>query len=348
MILKICSGIDQCKFFLVAAALVVWVMGCSGEVGAVDAGLPTTGGSGGGSAGGEGMGTGGGAPSGGGATTTGGGGPTGGGSSGDAGMHGDAGAECPADALFCEGFEGSALDLTKWKVNGMAQTFTIDSTTPAHQGRSSLHMAFGAAYGHTGHQTVEIQAPLPAPDDRIYVRAYLRFGNLGLPGQHPFFIDVADSAGVELGFGSIINDFALLAYAPNGLDNPRIWYEGGGGYHSGIENGDQTPTSENGLMAQTWICVEMMFFGDHQGPGDTAHPDEEVKVWLNGTLIPQLGATDALWRAELQGRAPPEHWSPVYAQARWRFGVESFGPVSASLDLWFDGIVLASSRIGCQ
>jgi hypothetical protein len=90
----------------------------------------------------------------------------------------------------------------------------------------------------------------------------------------------------------------------------------------------------------------MMFFGDHQSAGDTMHPNEETKVWINGTEIPQMNATDALWRQEL-GHDPPEHWSPDYQNAHWRFGVESFGPTAAALDLWFDGIVLSHSPIGC-
>ncbi len=268
----------------------------------------------------------------------------------DAGTNADGGAGtgavCPTDAWFCEGFEAATLDLSKWSIRGDAAAFTVDTTTPAREGGHSLHLAYGKPYSHTGAQSVQIKAPLPAPDDRVYLRAYLRFGNLGLPGAHPFMLDVFDSSGTELGFGSIINDFSLLAYAPSGLDNPRIWYEGGGGYHPGNEDGDATPDNENGLTKQTWICVEMMFFGDHQGAGDTQHPNEEVKVWINGVDIPQMAASDALWRTEL-GSAPPEHWSPVYAGATWRFGVESFGPTNVALDLWFDALVLSPTRVGC-
>jgi hypothetical protein len=263
----------------------------------------------------------------------------------DAGPRADAGAGCPADAVFCEGFEGTTLDLAKWSVRGDAAAFTIDSTTPAREGSHSLHLAYGRPYSHTGTQSVQIKAPLPAPDDRVYLRAYLRFGNLGLPGAHPGFIDVIDSSGNELAFGSIINDFALLGWVPSKVDNALIWYEGPG-YHASNEDGDATPDTENGLTKQTWLCVEMMFFGDHQFAGDTQHPNEEVKVWINGNEVPQMAASDAIWRAEL-AKEPPEHWSPVYAGANWRFGVESFGPQNVALDLWFDGLVLSPTRVGC-
>ncbi len=266
----------------------------------------------------------------------------------DAGTSPDAGsAPCPPNALFCESFE-TGLDPSRWITNGDAQAFSIDSTTSAHDGQRSLHLAYGVPYGHTGTPTVQIRSPIRAPDDRVYLRTYLRFGNLGLPGAHPAFISVSDSNGREQAFGSIINDFALLAWTPGGLDNARIWYEGGGNnWHPGVQNGDATPLSENGRSAQEWFCVELMFFGDHQSPTDTQHPAEETKVWINGIQIPQLAATDALWRQEL-GHDPPEHWSPVYDQARWRLGISSFAPTSATIDLWFDALVISNTRIGCQ
>ena len=261
----------------------------------------------------------------------------------DAGPPVDGGAACPADAVLCESFEGG-LNGARWSVKGDPATFSVD-TSVARDGRSSLHMAYGAPYGHTGTQSVQLEVPIPAPADRIYLRAYLRFGDLSLPGYHPFIVDVMDSAGTELGVGSIINDFALLAWVPNGLDFPRIWYEGSG-WHSGVEDGDATPDTENGLKAKSWICLEVMFFGDHQSPGDTSHDAEEVRVWMNGQEISQMDATDALWTADL-GRPPPEHWSPVYDKATWRFGVESFGPVNAALDIWFDALVWSHTRVGC-
>lgn len=69
-------------------------------------------------------------------------------------------------------------------------------------------------------------------------------------------------------------------------------------------------------------------------------------MWINGVEIPQLAASDSLWRQEL-GSDPPEHWSPLYDHARWRFGVESFGPDNATLDIWFDAPVLSTAPIGC-
>jgi hypothetical protein len=253
---------------------------------------------------------------------------------------------CPANALFCDSFESPQLDLAQWTLKGQPATFVIDDVTPAPEGARSLHVRYGLPYAQTGIQVIQVKPPIRVSDDRVFLRAYMRFETLTLPGAHPFFVDVVDSAGTEVGFGSIINDFASVAYAPNGLDNARIWYEGGGGWHPGNEDGDTTPNVENRLNAKSWFCLEMMFFGDHQGPQDTQHPNEELKVWINGTEMLQMAASDQIWRSEL-GRSPPEHWSPVYDQAQWRFGVESFGPRRVALDFWFDAIVIAPTRIGC-
>ncbi|MFO0547595.1 MAG: hypothetical protein U0271_04350 [Polyangiaceae bacterium] len=254
-------------------------------------------------------------------------------------------ADCPADALFCESFE-SGIDPARWNTIADDGAFTVDDAVPAADGAHSLHLAYGTPYNHVGQQSLEIATPISTPDDRIYLRAYMRLGDMSLPGAHPFFLDVSDQAGHELGFGSISNDFAFMGWVPGGLDNARIWYQDGGGWHPGVEDGDDTPQTENGLNAGQWFCVEIMYFGDHQSPDDTSHDAEEVRVSINGVEIPQMNASDALWQEEL-GHAPPEHWSPVYDKATWRFGMQSFGPDNVALDMWLDGIVLSHSPIGC-
>jgi len=166
---------------------------------------------------------------------------------------------CPPTAALCESFE-DGLDLDRWSMNGDAATFVIDATTPTPSGQKSLHVRYGLPRGHAGQQSIELKGRVAAPDDRMYLRTYLRFGDLSLTGPHPFFIDVSDRTGRELGFGSIINDFAFMASAPQGLDDSRTWYEGDGSWHP---------------------------------------------------------------------------------------GVESFGPENVNLDLWFDGIVFSTQRVGC-
>ncbi|MFZ5439132.1 MAG: hypothetical protein ACOZQL_03945 [Myxococcota bacterium] len=263
----------------------------------------------------------------------------------DAGVA-DGGVSCPADALLCESFE-NGLQGSRWRINGNAAALTIDESTTAIDGRRSLHLRYGTPFANTGEQAVELLTPPTTPDDRLYLRVWLRFADLSLPGAHPSFVDVTDGRN-EVGFGSIINDWAMMGWGfyGGGLDDARIWYEGGG-WHPGVEDGDATPNTEQSLRAREWFCFEAMYFGDHQGASDTSHPGEQVTVWIDGVEIPQLDLSDALWTAS-RGSAPPEHWSPVYDRARWRFGLESFGPANVGLEIWFDALAFSHSRLGCR
>lgn len=243
---------------------------------------------------------------------------------------------CPSGALLCESFEeGTALDTTRWRSSADDGVFVIDSTTAA-DGSRSLHMRYGQPYGATGEQTIVTREGIAAPGDRVYVRSYLRFGDLSLPGAHPFFITAFDGD-AWLAFGSIINDFALMAVG-NGLDNPQPWYEGGTGmWHPGVEDGDDTPLTENGLVAGEWFCVEVMAFGGGADP-DT----EEATVSIDGVPIADMVANDERW-----GFPAAARWSPRYDGTPWAFGVESFGPDNVALDIWFDAIVISNEPIGC-
>lgn len=258
----------------------------------------------------------------------------------DAATTSDAGpartASCPIGAILCESFEdGAAIDIVRWDVRADDGVFSLDSDVSA-DGSRSLHMRYGQPYGALGEQAIVTRDGIAAPGDRVYVRAYLRFEELSLPGAHPFFITAYDGD-AWLAFGSIINDFALMAVG-NGLDNPQPWYEGGTGmWHPGNEDGDETPLTENGVEAGSFVCVEVMAFGGGSDP-DT----EEARVSIDGMPISDMVANDERW-----GYPSAARWSPVYDGTPWAFGVESFGPDNVALDIWFDAIVISNEPIGC-
>jgi hypothetical protein len=245
-------------------------------------------------------------------------------------------ASCPAHAILCESFEdGAAIDEARWRIDADEGALVLDEVH-ARDGHRSLHLRYGAPYGHLGGQAIVTREGIAAPGDRVYVRAYLRFGDLSLPGAHPFFLTAYDGD-AWLAFGSIINDFALMAVG-NGLDNPQPWYEGGTGrWHPGNEDGDDTPLEENGLRAGDWICVEVEAFGGG------ADPDaERASVSIDAMPIADMVATDERW-----GFPAAARWSPRYDGTPWAFGVQSFGPDNVALDLWLDAIVISNEPIGC-
>jgi hypothetical protein len=246
-------------------------------------------------------------------------------------------ASCPAGAILCESFEeGSALDVARWEVRADDGVMVLDDAVGAADGSRSLHMRYGRPYGALGEQAIVTREGIAAPTDRVYVRTYLRFESLALPGAHPFFVTAFDGD-AWLAFGSIGNDFALMSVG-NGLDNPQTWNEDPtGAWHPGVENGDDTPLEEHGLRAGEWFCVEVMAFG-----GGTDPSTERATVAIDGVPIADMVASDERWDFPSAPR-----WSPVYDGTPWAFGLESFGPDEVALDIWFDAIVIANEPIGC-
>lgn len=240
---------------------------------------------------------------------------------------------CPPGAFLCDSFEGESIDPSRWVTASDEPFFAIDTTT-AVDGASSLRLRFGARYGVDSNGAFLTSAnPLSAPDDRIWSRFYVRLTSLS--DAHPYYSAAADRGDpffpypTMLGFGVIRGEPMLGAWVydeddpqrAGGLDSAQIWGQG-----STIQPG-------------VWFCVEMMMFGDDQGPGDTDHDAEEVRVWIDGVEIDQLHATDARWYD------PPEHWSPHYDGGYWRLG---FSSISADEEeLWIDAFALSHERIGC-
>lgn len=259
------------------------------------------------------------------------------------------GGECPAGAVLCESFEDTTvLDPSRWEISGTADGVFVDVENASH-GAHSLHARMGTAYGLPGASAARLLQGVSAPDDRIYARWYMRFGDMSLPGYHPNLVFVTgpdydighwwDFA--TLSFGTFLSEFSVNAFGL-GLDGAKLWTEPDNEVLPDF-GGDTTPQTEHGIAAGEWFCVEWMLYGDHQGPDDTSHPDEEDRVWINGEEIPDLLGNDEIWGVF----SAPEHWSPIYDGSRWTFGIGGAYPQGPTLDVWFDAIVFAHAPIGC-
>jgi hypothetical protein len=203
----------------------------------------------------------------------------------------------------------------------------------------------GDAHGFPGAQTIDLNVPIAAPDDRVYARWFMRFTDLRLPGYHPNFVRVV-SADFDIGswwmyeqhsFGSFAGSFSVNHLGPM-LDQALLY---GGWDAETIDSGDTTPADEHGIAAGAWFCVELMLYGGHDGPDDTEHDEEETMVWLDGMAIEDLHATDDDW-------STPEHWSPRYDGSRWTFGIDGAYTNDPGTELWYDAIVFSHERIGCD
>lgn len=241
---------------------------------------------------------------------------------------------CPAGAVLCEDFE-EGIDSEKWNVHPAEKGTVVEATTAA-SGSHALHVRTRID-GLPGGASLQTAMPLAAQGDHVFMRAYIRFKELDLPGWHPTFIKVVGPnlnakewwLYPQTSFGALRNNFALTS--TGGHDEATHWKEPDDSY---IEAGDSTPQSEHHLRAGEWFCLEMEFFGDRGGDGSK----EYVRTFINGEEISDLGATDETWHKE------PDRWSPVFPGSSWSFGLKT---QKSPYDVWYDAIVISETRIGC-
>jgi hypothetical protein len=260
-------------------------------------------------------------------------------------------ATCPEQAVFCESFEVAPLPAERWSVSGMQGSVTVDDTQSV-DGMSSLHLRSGSEYGLAPPFTASLLEHIPATNDRIYMRVYVRFGDLTLPGYHPNLITVTDGDYDVArwpdfsiwSFGWFWNDFSINGFGRN-LDGAKIWMEEGNEQQEGgFYLGDKTPMAEQWLEVDHWYCLELMGFGDDLGDGNTTGDSEEVRVWIDGMEITGMHADDTYW----QGYGAEQRWSPKYDGSLWSFGITGQAPQDGQkVDIWYDALAFASEPIGC-
>lgn len=253
---------------------------------------------------------------------------------------------CPAHAVFCEDFESGFGD--RWETNG--DGVVIDSAL-AFDGSHSLHVQIGHENGRaiSGAQTARIKLGIPTTSDRLYVRAYVRFGELSLPGFHPNYINVIGGTDdfskwpdgfASLSFGAFLGEFSINAFT-RGFDAGKLWVEEG---TASTDKGDATPSSEHGLSAGEWLCLELMAFGDDSGADDHDHSRETFDVSFDGVF--RYRADDAYYTG-FWGSSVPEHWSPLYDGSKWTFGIDGQYTDALNTDIWFDAIAFSEQPVGC-
>ena len=189
-------------------------------------------------------------------------------------------------------------------------TATVDSAT-ARSGTRSIRVDGRA--GYCNHVFLATSRPTGQ-----YTRFYVRH-TTALPEAHVTFLAMKDTAdgGKDLRMGGQnralqwnreSDDATLPEQSPAGV-------------------AQSTP-----LAVNQWTCVEFGITGS------------ELRTWVNGTEVAGLRAdgvstpdVDAQWLRRAG-------WRP--ALTNFRHGWESYG--SGDDTLWFDDVVLASSRIGCS
>jgi polysaccharide lyase-like protein len=224
------------------------------------------------------------------------------------------GEPCAARAglLFCDTFESAtATPAAPWSTSIIGSgTVSVDSTTPAHSGTKSIHVADGDGDYDTL-LVLHDASVLPAPAGRFYFRAFIRLGAPMSAGHNTFILgDVFASPGqgnnLRLGEDYQMLMYTVMGDAHGALSNANY-------YNDGMLPGVQ-------FSPQTWTCLEVLL--------DSKKP--EIDVWVEGSEIPDLHHTDY----------PLDDYDDL------KFGFEKYaGP---ALDVWYDDIAIGTQPIGCD
>jgi hypothetical protein len=290
----------------------------SGATGGAGSGGESTGGAGGKAAGGNG-GSGGSAGKGGAGGKAGAGGGIAGGAGGFSTNRDEffGASRCSSAFTLCEDFELTALNTTRWRVQGPAPV--IDSTRAARGMRS--------AHFHTednGLSLIHTTSIFPATNNTYWGRMFVYFDTMPTA---PMWAHWSIAAAVGSG-----NDAEI-----------RV-----GGQWDGIENrfgvgtdhgptGDWTTLDEdpgNPVPIDTWICVEWLHKGD----------TDETRFFWDGVEHPSLHTT----ATEHGGTQSEDYLLPEFESVFVGWWLYQAGTTPPEFDVWIDEVALDGERIGCS
>ncbi|KAJ4181094.1 hypothetical protein NW767_014233 [Fusarium falciforme] len=222
----------------------------------------------------------------------------------------------PSLAQVRESFE-SGWDKVAWPTYApdcdQGGKVTLDSTSKARSGKNSIRV--DGAGGYCGHKFFGTTA---VPDGEVYVRAWIK-PSKAITDAHVTFITMPDSAQAAGKHLRIGGQSKVLMYNHESDDATLP------------DLSPQGIAASATLKANAWQCIEY-----HLGTDGT------VETWVGGKSVSGLTSKpntasdfNGQWK---RGNIKPKV-SAVY------FGWESYGGESNTV--WYDDIVVDSSRIGC-
>jgi hypothetical protein len=257
----------------------------------------------------------------------------GGGSAGAAGAGGGATAAalCPADSLFCEGFENAAVGAltAPWRTSATNASVNVDELQ-AFGGSKAAHVnAPQAGTYHRGYFALDQGSSagiFPAVATEMYGRAMV-------------YLPVLPNADVHWTF--------IQAEGRSADNTHNALYRYGGQHQNGAQlmanyettdpgpNSDCWDHSASLLPVAEWACVEWHFIV----------ASNEMQFWLNGTELTDIHVTgmgEGCVANDLGGQwlAPPA-FQTLY------LGWEHYQQTMNPIDLWMDDIVVDTQRVGC-
>ena len=221
--------------------------------------------------------------------------------------------ECPADATFCTGFELSTLP-----VNASFEPKHIADMLAGNV-FDGTQLALDSQNVHSGSQSLHVPAgsggyeyrmlAVPVPATPFWVRLYVRTSTSFGDGSHDTLY-----MGSRLPKGEYNGDTAVEISE----QSMQLLLNTKDSLYAASGPGDPAGSGASGpvLPANTWICMETRFDAD------------AIDVYADGELLIQA--------SNYGGQASYE---------TFRFGYLSFNDARS---VWYDDVVVASSRIGCN
>ncbi|MBX7098627.1 MAG: hypothetical protein K1X89_13045, partial [Myxococcaceae bacterium] len=238
-------------------------------------------------------------------------------------------------AKFCEVFETYATGalsggatLGPWKVNVADSngTVSIDGTHVVSGSKAlKVHINNGAS---SGGQLRTKASPLFSPArPQLYGRFMMYLANGAGTSQHWTMFGAAGTVpdGPTMGHHATYLYSAFASSAKNSYG--EVYYD------------DQTAqdcwhTSNTLMPLDKWTCVAFSVDG----------PNKAYRFWLDGTSIPGLSVNTTGDGCVAHPAATP-WYGPNFDE--FYIGALSFHPMTASLDLWIDDVVLDTSPVAC-
>lgn len=227
--------------------------------------------------------------------------------------------------IFSEDFESAAVDtvpagwdsFVSYVVNSNnspgGQAFALADASKAHGGSQSLHVKGGQS-------PAMLTRPLPAGTNKIYMRAYVWLTNQlgqGVGRNHETLIGVRGTPGGandEVRFGEIKGVIGTNEVPSDNISPKQDQWEMG-------------PVIAGG----EWNCIEVAFLGDTE--------NHEVVGWNNGVEVHRVNDPNQWQNGTLEKFLDNKFQEFI-------IGWQSFS--SYDNEIWFDDVVVATERVGCD
>ena len=237
------------------------------------------------------------------------------------------GASRCAGMMFCDDFEGAAIDTTKWTAMGTTKP-GIDATQHA-RGQKALHVSItgsGASY-------ILTKSPFPAAMNRYWGRAFVRFGQLPTAAPTMTYSHWTFAAASGTGIAGEIRLGGQLQNGKNlfgvGTDN-RTEDAGTGDW----TNSDNDPTgAPRAVPTGEWMCIEWLHAGDVN----------ETHFYWDAVEHASLATTMTTRHGGTKQGTP--YILPQLTQV-W-VGWQEYTDTTEPFEMWVDEVAFDSSRIGC-